>query len=123
MPILPGVQNVNTSQRPRVNFQATGDNHCRSGLTAVPRAKTLASEAKMIKADEETLPGSTWAKTSAGEPLFILCARDISAPAVVRMWCQVARLLGVKQRKINEASDLAIKMEIWQQRHGSRTPD
>jgi hypothetical protein len=71
----------------------------------------------MIKADEETLPGSTWAKTHDHEPVFILCARDRLAPQIVRFWVSVAKLLGVPARKRAGASDLAARMEEWQQRH------
>ena len=38
----------------------------------------------MIKADEETMPGSTWNKIGAGEPVFVLRAQDALAAATVR---------------------------------------
>ena len=77
----------------------------------------------MIKADEEVMPGSTWNKTQAREPVFILRAQDKLAPAVVKAWVALARIIGTKERKLSEAANLAVEMERWQQVHCPKVPD
>lgn len=68
----------------------------------------------MIKLDEETMPGSTWNNTHDDEPVFIIRARDKSSVQMVRIWMQVASLLGVGSRKRHEAADLSSRMQEWQ---------
>ena len=70
----------------------------------------------MIKIDEENMPGSTWNKAEASEPVFVLRAQDRLAPYAVRMWAQLARSHGVTGQKINEAARLADAMEYWENR-------
>ena len=40
-----------------------------------------------------------------------------------KTWVAFARTHGVDQRKLNEASQLAVTMEQWQREHGSKVPD
>ncbi len=75
----------------------------------------------MIKIDEENI--GTLSKCTPDEPVFVLRAKDVLAPAVVRIWAQIARLYNVPLRKRVEAMDLATEMESWQASNGSKTPD
>lgn len=77
----------------------------------------------MIRIDEENMPGSTWNKTDAREPVFVLVGRDRLAPILVRMWVTLARFMGVKAKKLQEAAELASQMEAWQDINGSKIPD
>ena len=74
----------------------------------------------MIKADEETMPGSTWNKIEPQEPIFILRAQDKLAAATVKAWVAFARTHGVNSRKLHEASALVVEMERW---HTAKVPD
>jgi len=57
------------------------------------------------------------------EPLFILRASDILAPALIRAWAKHATALGVPPAKIRGALRVAQQMEAWQRVHGSKIPD
>ena len=65
----------------------------------------------------------TLENTDTYEPIFVLVARDRTAPAAVRRWAKEARKLGVPDGKCNEALGCAIAMELWQEDHGSKVPD
>lgn len=70
----------------------------------------------------DAVPGC-FAKAGMDEPLFILRAKDASAPAVVRNWVREARAYGTLETKLREALALADAMEAWQAEHGSKVPD
>lgn len=53
----------------------------------------------------------------ADEPRFILCARDPSAPTVVREWADRAGALGAPAEKTVGARIVAENMERWQEEH------
>ena len=62
--------------------------------------------------------------TATYEPIFVLVARDVTAPARVRDWAVGAREIGgVPKAKIKGAMDCADSMEAWQRDHGSKVPD
>lgn len=75
----------------------------------------------MIKHDEERF--GTWLKVAENEPVFVLRAQDKTAATIVRIWCQVATMLGVDGAKVNEAYDLADSIEAWQKRNAAKLPD
>ncbi len=54
------------------------------------------------------------------EPIFILRAQDMIAPAVVREWAYQARRYGVNEEKIDGARRIADKMEDWQWENDKR---
>lgn len=67
-------------------------------------------------------PGSydCYANAEPDEPMFVLLARDQSAPDIVRMWAQYRSLLircGLKPESdwpmIHEARDVANQMATW----------
>lgn len=59
--------------------------------------------------------------TADDEDIFILCARDILAPAVVRKWASEAHICGgVPAEKIQEAHACADRMQA---RKGRKVPD
>lgn len=74
---------------------------------------------------EETAPGATGclAKAADDEPLFILRAKDMVAPGVVRVWVHYARASGTPEAKLSEALALAERMEQWQKANGKKVPD
>lgn len=74
-----------------------------------------------LKAQE--LVDGCFAKAADDEPLFVLRARDVIAPDVVRYWAHEARQYGVPAAKIAEAVALADRMLEWQKTRGSKVPD
>ena len=62
-------------------------------------------------------------KADMDEPLFVLRAKDITAPAIVRHWADVAALLDVPAAKVAEAQACADAMEQWQIHNTFKVPD
>ena len=62
-------------------------------------------------------------KVHPNEPIFVLRARDITAPAIVRVWCALAAQSGTNRDKIDEALKWADVMIEWQRLHGCKSPD
>lgn len=60
---------------------------------------------------------SCFEKAGDDEPVFVLRAKDVLAPEVVRDWAERARSAGVNPDKIVEALNVADKMELWQDKH------
>lgn len=58
-----------------------------------------------------------------GEPVFVLRARDLTAPNVIRAWAHSAADAGVDPMKIGTAMQIASEMEGWQVAHGGKVPD
>jgi hypothetical protein len=78
----------------------------------------------MTKAEELSNPGSCFSHSQDDEPLFVLCARDQIASAIVRDWAERAAYRGVNAAKINEALQLAEAMDVWRKAHGGgKLPD
>ncbi len=61
-------------------------------------------------------------KSQLDEPVFVLCARDVLAPGVIRDWVRRARIIGVNEEKLADALDDAFCMDEWQRQHGAKTP-
>ena len=60
----------------------------------------------------------------ADEPVFLLRANDMLAPAVIRQWASNAMANGVSRRMVDAALDQAKAMEAWAVAHGGRkVPD
>jgi len=58
------------------------------------------------------------------EPVFVLCARDITAASTVRTWAQTLVLCkDVPTAKIADAYALATQMEAWRAANGGKVPD
>lgn len=71
-----------------------------------------------VRSDESTLN-----RSQSDEPVFVLVARDKLAPAVVRVWAEMAKAIGVSWTKTAAAEVLASHMESWARIHGSKVPD
>lgn len=57
------------------------------------------------------------------EPVFVLVARDSTAPHAVREWAMtVAQHFGPCEKTV-EAFRVAAAMDAWQAAHGSKRPD
>lgn len=65
----------------------------------------------------------TLKKAADDEPIFVLRAKDKLAPIVVETWAMIAKLMGVSEDKITEATDCAIEMYRWQDKNGCKIPD
>jgi len=68
----------------------------------------------MKKSDELEVTYSCWNKAEANERMFILLARDVAAPEVIRFWCQERIRLGKNvpgDRQIVEALTAADLMD------------
>ncbi len=63
-------------------------------------------------------------RSADDEPVFVLCARDVTAATAVRKWATSAELRGdVPLGKIAAAFDVANAMDIWRATHGGKAPD
>ena len=64
-------------------------------------------------------------KIPEDEPIFILAARDITAPGHVQAWIDKARALGVNDNKVAHAVMHLKWMQDWQARNPQlvKTPD
>lgn len=75
----------------------------------------------MLKRDEMHFANSCLNRAAEDEPVFVLRANDISAPATVRSWVRhyTARKGGEfnmatrERAKVDEAMALADRMEAW----------
>lgn len=54
-----------------------------------------------------------YAAAEPDEEMFVLLARDVRAPSLVRVWAEMSRLKGTNPRKIAEAESCADKMDAW----------
>jgi hypothetical protein len=57
------------------------------------------------------------------EPVFLLRAKDIVAPSVVRTWATAAHSAGASDDITAAARRQADEMERWQEKHGFQVPD
>lgn len=71
----------------------------------------------MQKRAEIDNPDSAFNRAALDEPLFVLCARDPLAPALVRMWVGIAKLFGRRGTPIDDARMTAVEMEVWREAH------
>ncbi len=62
-------------------------------------------------------------KIADDEPVFLLRAKDITAPETLRFWAANLRNNGGDERLATLASDHATEMEIWQRANGCKMPD
>lgn len=53
------------------------------------------------------------AKVAPNEPIFVLRAQDALAANIVRQWASLAEIAGAPREKVEEARQLADKMETW----------
>lgn len=57
------------------------------------------------------------------EPVFLLRAQDVTAPAVVEYWIMKAGDAGALRNIINAAKEQVDAMRKWQREHGIKIPD
>lgn len=57
------------------------------------------------------------------EPVFLLRAKDVAAPAAVQLWADRAEQAGASWKIVLAARDQAFEMIRWQAEHGSKIPD
>lgn len=57
------------------------------------------------------------------EPVFLLRAQDVTAPAVVDYWVLKARDAGALRNIVEAAKEQAEAMRKWQREHGIKIPD
>lgn len=57
------------------------------------------------------------------EPVFLLRAQDVTAPAVVEYWVMKARDAGALKNITEAAKNQAEAMREWQREHGIKIPD
>ena len=70
----------------------------------------------MRKWQEDEDRDSCWNKAAPEEPVFVLRAQDMLAPAVVELWARLAQLHGANPDKVREAMDCAALMAKWEKR-------
>lgn len=71
-----------------------------------------------FKDDDECL-----AKVAPDEPIFVLRAKDRTAPNTVRFWTSLQLGRKAPKSKLLEAEILAKKMEAWQKAHPDQVKD
>ena len=60
----------------------------------------------------------------ADEPVFLLRAKDASAPDTIRHWAKLVYNRGRGNPEMSRAAmEHADRMEAWQREHGCKTPD
>lgn len=57
------------------------------------------------------------------EPVFLLRAKDIAAPAAIYQWVKTAELSGAAPEILQAARDQISRMYDWQKIHGVKVPD
>lgn len=57
------------------------------------------------------------------EPVFLLRAQDMWAPAAVDNWADLLALDGGDIATVKQAKECAKEMRKWQKKHGSKSPD
>jgi len=57
------------------------------------------------------------------EPVFLLRSTDVTAPATVRHWADLAEAAGADPVIVQAARHQAHAMESWQDAFGSKVPD
>lgn len=59
------------------------------------------------------------------EPVFLLRAKDITAPAVVRVWAMMAEMMGADWQLVSRVNRFADEMQEYANEHysGGKTPD
>jgi hypothetical protein len=57
------------------------------------------------------------------EPVFLLRAQDMLAPATVGFWADMAEQAGAEANIVQAARDHVRAMQRWQEDHGSKSPD
>ena len=57
------------------------------------------------------------------EPVFLLRAKDVVAPAAVQLWADRAEQAGASPNIVRAAREQAHRMILWQATHGSQVPD
>ncbi|MBW7997488.1 MAG: hypothetical protein FVQ81_13120 [Candidatus Glassbacteria bacterium] len=55
-------------------------------------------------------------KVNPGEPIFVLRGQDKFAPALVRLWVELAEMHVCNAEKVDEALAIADVMEEWEVR-------
>lgn len=61
-----------------------------------------------------------YANAEPDEPMFVLLARDMSAPALVRRWAEQRQFTDGDMPKVHEALACADAMEEWRTQHRDR---
>lgn len=64
-------------------------------------------------------PFDCYEEAEDDEPMFVLLARDESAPVLVRLWAELRALGGGELVKVEEAREVAEQMENWRLQHRS----
>lgn len=62
-------------------------------------------------------------KISMNEPVFLLRAQDVTAPAVVSFWADSAEKAGALPNIVDAARRQAFDMETWQEINHTKIPD
>lgn len=62
-------------------------------------------------------------KIAADEPVFLLRAKDMTAPAILRTWAEMQRAAGGDERLAKLADIHAEAMELWQAKNGCKLAD
>lgn len=57
------------------------------------------------------------------EPVFLLRAKDRTAPAAVEAWANLAEIAGARPNIVNAARKQANAMREWQSKNATQTPD
>ena len=57
------------------------------------------------------------------EPVFIIRAKDVTAPAVIQHWAELAAYYGAKEEMVDQAAKLSLEVVEWQRVHGMKIPD
>jgi len=76
----------------------------------------------VTKQDEIRNPNSCLNKAGESEPIFVLRAKDLTSPNIIRSWAELNKGT-LDKEKYYEAIELADKMEEWQGENEVNFPD
>ena len=57
------------------------------------------------------------------EPVFLVRAKDVCAPATAEAWANLAEIAGCAPAFVQAVRDHAKKMHRWGETHGTKRPD
>ena len=109
-----------------INELMIANDHCDAGESEqaiVGALKTIQDALFSLAQSQKAVESSLKVIEIFNEPIFVLRAKDMFAPRIVRIWAQTARRHDCPNEKVNEAFDISREMEQWQKENGCKIPD
>lgn len=79
--------------------------------------RTLTAEVAELRRRMGRLDQLHLERLHEGEPVYLIRAQDLHAPAVIRYWAELALHRGTPTTKVASARRVAQEMDLWQSAH------